>query len=43
MEVSGQLHAPIALPPNTTPTKRAPDTHYIADFVGLIAGLNDFE
>jgi hypothetical protein len=31
MEVSGQLHAPAALPPR----ERAPDTHCIGVFVGL--------
>jgi len=34
MEVSGQLHAPAALP-----TERAPDTHWIGGWVGSRAVL----
>jgi hypothetical protein len=30
MEVSGQLHGPAALPPR----ERAPDTHWLRDWVG---------
>jgi hypothetical protein len=35
MEVSGQLHAPVALPPR----ERAPGTHWIGGWVGLRAVL----
>jgi hypothetical protein len=36
MEVSGQLHAPAALPPK----KRAPGTHWIGYWVGPSASLD---
>jgi hypothetical protein len=36
MEVSGQLHAPDALPPEKEP----PGTHWIGDWVGPRAGLD---
>jgi hypothetical protein len=36
MEVSGQLHAPSALPSR----ERAPRTHWIRGWVGPIAGLD---
>jgi len=36
MEVSGQLHAPAALPPK----ERAPGTHWIGGWVGPRAGLD---
>jgi hypothetical protein len=36
MEVSGQLHAPAALPP----TERAPGTHWIESWVGARAVLD---
>jgi hypothetical protein len=36
MEVSGQLHAPTALPPRDT----APDTHWIGGWMGPRAVLN---
>jgi hypothetical protein len=39
MEVSGQLHAPAALPPRET----APGTHYTGSWVGLRACLDDVE
>jgi len=35
MEVSGQLHAPAALPPEKEP----PGTHWIGGWVGSRAGL----
>jgi hypothetical protein len=35
--VSGQLHAPAALPPG----ERAPGTHWIGGWVDLRAGLDD--
>jgi hypothetical protein len=37
--VSGQLHAPEALPPG----KGLPGTHWIADWVGPRAGFDDLE
>jgi hypothetical protein len=36
MEVSGQLHAPTALPPG----EKAPDTHWIGGWVGPRAVLD---
>jgi hypothetical protein len=36
MEVSGQLHAPAALPPR----ERTPGTHSIGGWMGLRAGLD---
>jgi hypothetical protein len=36
MEVSGQLHAPVTLPPR----ERAPGTHWIGGWVGPRADLN---
>jgi hypothetical protein len=36
MEVSGQLHDPVALPPK----ERAPGTHWIGSWVGFRAGLD---
>jgi hypothetical protein len=39
MEVSGQLHAPAALPPGET----APGTQWIGGWVGPRAGLDDVE
>jgi hypothetical protein len=39
MEVSGQLHAPAALPPG----ERAPGTHSIGGWVGPTTGLDDVE
>jgi hypothetical protein len=39
MEVSGQLHAPAALPPG----ERAPGTPCIGGWVGPRAGLDDME
>jgi hypothetical protein len=38
MEVSGQLHAPTALPP-----ERARGTHWVGGLVGPRAGLDDVE
>jgi hypothetical protein len=38
MQVSDQLHVPVALPPG-----RAPGTHWIGDWVGLKAGLDAVE
>jgi hypothetical protein len=37
MEVSGQIHAPITLPPTDT----APGPHWIGDFTGPTAGLEN--
>jgi hypothetical protein len=37
--VSGQLHAPVALRPG----ERAPCTHWIGDWVGSRAGVDDVE
>jgi hypothetical protein len=37
--VSGQLHAPAALPPGKEP----PGTHWIGGWVDLRAGLNEME
>jgi hypothetical protein len=37
MEVSGQIHAPAALPPG----ERTPDTHWIGGWVDPRAGLDD--
>jgi hypothetical protein len=39
MEVSGQVHAPAALPPGKEP----PDTHWIGGWVGPSVGLDDME
>jgi hypothetical protein len=39
MKVSGQFHAPAALPPE----ERAPSTHWIGNWVGPRAGLDDVE
>jgi hypothetical protein len=39
MEVSGQLHAPIAFPPG----ERAPGTLWIGGWVGPRTGLDDVE
>jgi hypothetical protein len=39
LEVSGQLHAPPALPPE----KEHPGTHWIGRWVGPRAGLDDTE
>jgi hypothetical protein len=39
MEVSGQLHAPAALPPGKEP----PGAHWIGGWVDLRAGLDDLE
>jgi hypothetical protein len=36
MEMSGQIHAPAAIPPG----KRAPGTHWIGGWVGPGAGLD---
>jgi hypothetical protein len=36
MEVSGQIHAPVALPPG----KKAPTTQWIGERVGSRAGLD---
>jgi hypothetical protein len=38
LEVSGQLHAPAALPPG-----KSPGTHFIGGWVDPTAGLDDME